>query len=152
MMLLGQLCILTIYYLDCISLVEAKRYVIQEIRETIFRKRNEMKSNNPLITIEGIRRWMIFHLFKAILCLVLLTFVPPPFTTITNVLWAVLVLYWCRNFAGYAVEIGQISGVESNYRDICNYLDSDKDTPATGDFNAVRYPYSNGEHKSLIVN
>ena len=113
-----------------------------------------MKSNNPLITIEGIRRWIIIHLFKAILCLVLLTFVPPPFTTITSVVWAILVLYWCRNFVGHAVEIGQISGVESNYRDICNYLDSDKGTPVvTGDFDTVRYSgYSNGEHKSLIIN
>ena len=79
----------------------------------------------------------------------LLTLVLSPFTIITNVLWAVLVCYWFRNFAGHLVEIGQISGVESNYRDICNYLGRYKDTPVPSDFSTVRYSYVNGEHETL---
>ena len=108
-----------------------------------------MRAGNPLITIQGIRRWFIMHLFKAILCLALLTLVPPPFTIITNILWAILVCYWLRNFTAYLVEIGQLSGIESNYRDICNYLGRYKDTPVTGD---VRYSHENGERTSLIIN
>ena len=131
------------------SLIEGKRHVIEEIRDSILRKRNEMRAGNPLVTIQGIRRWFLIHLLKAILCLLLLTLVPPPFTIITYVLWAVLVCYWLRNFTAYLVEIGQLSGVESNYRDICNYLGRYKDTPVPGD---VRYSYTNGEHTSLIIN
>ena len=131
------------------SFIEGKRRVIEEIRDSILRKRNEMRASNPLITIPGIRRWFLIHLFKIILSLLLLTLVPPPFTIITYVLWAILVCYWLRNFAAHLVEIGLLSGVESNYRDICNYLGRYKDTPVPGD---VRYSYTNGEHISLIVN
>ena len=147
---------IAIYYCYCYCsytiinfLTESKRYVIEDIRENILKKRNEMRAGNPLITIQGIRRWFIIHLFKAILCLALLSLVPPPFTIITNILWAVLVCYWLRNFAAYLVEIGQLSGVESNYRDICNYLGRYKDAPVPGD---VRYSHANGEHTSLIIN
>ena len=108
-----------------------------------------MKISNPLITIQGIRRWFIIHLFKAILCLFLLTLVPPPFTIITYVLWTVLVCYWLRNFTAYLVEISQLFGVENNYRDICNYLGRYKDSPVPGD---VRYSRGNGEQTTLVIN
>ena len=135
------------------SLTEGKRRVVEEIRDSISRKKNEMRANNPLVTIQGMRRWFIIHLFKAILCLVLLSLVPSPFTVITNALWAVLVCYWLRNFAGHVVEIGQLSGIESNYRDMCNYLGRYKDAPVHVNVETVQYSYTNGEHKTpLIIN
>lgn len=122
---------------------------MEEIRDNLLKKKNELRANNPLATIQGIRRWCIIHLFKAILCLALLTLVPPPFTILTNILWALLVCYWLRNFAGHLVEIGQLSGVESNYRDICNYLGRYKDLPMPS---AMKYSHTNEEHATLIIN
>lgn len=134
------------------SPTEDKRYVVEEIRDSIFRKRNEMKASNPLITIQGMRRWFIIHLFKAILCLALLSLVPSPFTIITNVLWALLICYWMRNFAGYLVEIAQLSGIESNYRDICNYLGRYRDAPSPTSSEAVKYSHKSEEHNTLVIN
>ena len=130
-------------------LLESKRHVLQEIQDSILRKRNEMRTSNPFITIQGIRQWFIIHLLKAILGLFLLTLVPSPFTIITYVLWAALVCYWLRNFTAYLVEISQLFGIENNYRDIRNYLGRYKDSPVPGD---VRYSHANGRHAALVIN
>ena len=120
---------------------EEKRLILQEVRASIEKKKTELWNQNPFVRIEGIKKWIIWHIVYAVLALILMAFVPPMLNILTNILWAYLILRWLRNFAGHVMELSLYAGVESNHRDICNYLSSNEsslvDPPDNGSEESV---------------
>ena len=129
---------------------DEKRVVLQEIRDSIKKKRDDLRNRNPFVTIEGIKKWITWHVVYAVLALLLMAFVPPVLNIFTNILWAYLVLCWLRDFAGHVMELSLFAGVEANHRDICNYLSSNESSLYDPDRESTN-GHINGDETSTLV-